>query len=177
MSSVLWLEFGCAEAARTRTRQAFAKAPRPVVLNAPEPDLFRTGRLPRNRDAPDTPLKRLTAACPLCRTQEFAQRPQFVSLAAIRTTSNEEARRVTIRVHEGDLPDLSNYRDSVAIDTETMGLKPHRDRLCVVQLSPGDGTVDIVRIARGQSDGPQGAARRPVGAEAVSFRPFRYCGP
>ena len=55
---------------------------------------------------------------------------------------------MTIRVHEGDLPDLSNYGDSVAIDTETMGLRPHRDRLCVVQLSPGDGTVDIVRIAK-----------------------------
>ena len=36
----------------------------------------------------------------------------------------DEARRVTIRTHEGDLPDLSNYGDSVAIDTETMGLKP-----------------------------------------------------
>jgi ribonuclease D len=54
-------------------------------------------------------------------------------------------------MHEGDLPDLENYPGSVAIDTETMGLKPHRDRLCLVQLSPGDGTVDIVRIAAGQS--------------------------
>jgi ribonuclease D len=61
---------------------------------------------------------------------------------------------VEIRVHEGDLPDLSNYTDSVAVDTETMGLKPHRDRLCVVQLSPGDGTVDVVRIAKGQKDAP-----------------------
>ena len=61
---------------------------------------------------------------------------------------------MTIRLHEGDLPDLSHYRDSVAVDTETMGLKPHRDRLCVVQLSPGDGTVDVVRIARGQTDAP-----------------------
>ncbi len=61
---------------------------------------------------------------------------------------------MTIRVHEGDLPDLSNYSDSVAVDTETMGLKPHRDRLCVIQLSPGDGTVDIVRIAKGQADAP-----------------------
>ncbi len=58
---------------------------------------------------------------------------------------------MTIRMHEGDLPDLENYPGSVAIDTETMGLKPHRDRLCLVQLSPGDGTVDIVRIAAGQS--------------------------
>lgn len=61
---------------------------------------------------------------------------------------------MTIRVHEGDLPDLANYGDSVAVDSETMGLKPHRDRLCVVQLSPGDGTVDVVRIAKGQTDAP-----------------------
>lgn len=61
---------------------------------------------------------------------------------------------MTIRVHQGDLPDLTNYGDSVAIDTETMGLKPHRDRLCLVQLSPGDGSADIVRIARRQNDAP-----------------------
>lgn len=62
--------------------------------------------------------------------------------------------RVSIRVHEGDLPDLSRYGESVAIDTETMGLKPHRDRLCLVQLSPGDGSVDLVRIAAGQRQAP-----------------------
>lgn len=61
---------------------------------------------------------------------------------------------MSIRVHEGDLPDLARYRDSAAIDTETMGLKPHRDRLCLVQLSPGDGSVDLVRIARGQRQAP-----------------------
>lgn len=61
---------------------------------------------------------------------------------------------MTIRVHQGDLPDLAGYGDIVAIDTETMGLKPHRDRLCLVQLSPGDGSADIVRIARGQRDAP-----------------------
>ncbi|HVY57290.1 MAG TPA: ribonuclease H-like domain-containing protein [Xanthobacteraceae bacterium] len=55
---------------------------------------------------------------------------------------------MTIRLHRGDLPDLSRYKDSVAIDTETMGLDPHRDRLCVVQLSPGDGTADVVQIPR-----------------------------
>jgi ribonuclease D len=64
-------------------------------------------------------------------------------------------RAVTIRVHEGDLPDLDRYGAVVAIDTETMGLKPLRDRLCVVQLSPGDGTVDVVRIARGQRQAPR----------------------
>jgi ribonuclease D len=57
-------------------------------------------------------------------------------------------------VHEGDLPDLADYPGDVAIDTETMGLKPHRDRLCLVQLSSGDGSVDIVRIAAGQNDAP-----------------------
>ncbi|MCF1504964.1 ribonuclease H-like domain-containing protein [Afifella sp. H1R] len=61
---------------------------------------------------------------------------------------------MTIRFHEGDLPDLSNYREFVAIDTETMGLRPGRDRLCVVQLSPGDGTADVVRIAQGQDEAP-----------------------
>ena len=62
---------------------------------------------------------------------------------------------MTIRLHRGDLPDLSNYTSgSVAIDTETLGLKPHRDRLCVVQLSPGDGTADVVQIAKGQSSAP-----------------------
>jgi ribonuclease D len=54
---------------------------------------------------------------------------------------------MTIRLHRGDLPDLARYRGPVAIDTETMGLDPHRDRLCVVQLSPGDGSADVVQIA------------------------------
>jgi ribonuclease D len=57
---------------------------------------------------------------------------------------------MTIRLHRGDLPDLSRYRvGAVAIDTETMGLDPHRDRLCVVQLSPGDGSADVVQIPAG----------------------------
>jgi ribonuclease D len=62
---------------------------------------------------------------------------------------------MTIRFHRGDLPDLSHYAaGAVAIDTETLGLNPHRDRLCVVQLSPGDGTADVVQIAPGQRDAP-----------------------
>ena len=61
---------------------------------------------------------------------------------------------MTIRLHRGDLPDLARYRASVAIDTETLGLNPHRDRLCVVQLSPGDGTADVVQIAPGQTEAP-----------------------
>ena len=61
---------------------------------------------------------------------------------------------MTIRLHRGDLPDLSRYKESVAIDTETMGLHPHRDRLCVVQMSNGDGSADVVQIAKDQSDAP-----------------------
>lgn len=60
-----------------------------------------------------------------------------------------------IRVHKGDLPDLYHYDvDAIAIDTETLGLNPHRDRLCVVQISPGDGTADVVQIAKGQKSAP-----------------------
>jgi ribonuclease D len=61
---------------------------------------------------------------------------------------------MTIRVHKGDLPDLSRYTGAVAVDTETLGLDTRRDRLCVVQLSPGDGTADIVQIAKGQREAP-----------------------
>jgi ribonuclease D len=61
---------------------------------------------------------------------------------------------MTIRLHRGDLPDLSAYKGVVAIDTETMGLDPNRDRLCVVQLSPGDGSADVVQIAAGQKKAP-----------------------
>ena len=62
---------------------------------------------------------------------------------------------MTIRLHRGDLPDVSHYRtNAVAIDTETMGLQPHRDRLCVVQLSPGDGSADVVQIPAGGHTAP-----------------------
>jgi ribonuclease D len=61
---------------------------------------------------------------------------------------------MTVRLHRGDLPDLTRYRDAVAIDTETMGLHPLRDRLCVVQLSSGDGSADVVQIPKGHTDAP-----------------------
>src|SRR5581483_198352 len=61
---------------------------------------------------------------------------------------------MTVRLHRGDLPNLSNYAGSVAIDTETMGLDVNRDRLCVVQLSPGDGGADVVQIPAGATDAP-----------------------
>jgi len=53
---------------------------------------------------------------------------------------------MTIRFHRGDLPDDYRSGPSVAIDTETLGLNPHRDRLCVVQISTGDGNADVVQI-------------------------------
>jgi ribonuclease D len=53
---------------------------------------------------------------------------------------------VTIRLHRNDLPDGVDLGRVVAIDTETMGLNPHRDRLCLVQLSSGDGTAHLVQF-------------------------------
>lgn len=61
---------------------------------------------------------------------------------------------MTIRVHSGDLPAQADFGASVAIDTETLGLDVRRDRLCVVQLSSGDGSADIVQIAPGQTRAP-----------------------
>jgi ribonuclease D len=61
---------------------------------------------------------------------------------------------MTIRLHHGDLPDLARYAGAVAIDTETMGLSLRRDRLCVVQLSPGDGSADVVQIPPHGADAP-----------------------
>ena len=61
---------------------------------------------------------------------------------------------MTVRLHRGDLPDLSRYSREVAIDTETMGLEPRRDRLCVVQLSAGDGSADVVQIPQDATSAP-----------------------
>jgi ribonuclease D len=61
---------------------------------------------------------------------------------------------MTIRLHQGDLPSAAALSSIVAIDTETLGLNPHRDRLCVVQLSFGDGDAELVQIAKGQTDAP-----------------------
>src|SRR6187200_2437590 len=71
-----------------------------------------------------------------------------------RSCADEAGFKMTIRLHRGDLPDLSAYKGAVAIDTEAMGLDARRDRLCVVQLSPGDGSADVVQIAAGQTDAP-----------------------
>ena len=61
---------------------------------------------------------------------------------------------MTIRLHRGDLPDIARYKGSVAVDTEAMGLDVRRDRLCVIQLSPGDGSADVVQIPAAQINAP-----------------------
>ena len=57
-------------------------------------------------------------------------------------------------LYKGDLPDGLDLGPVVAIDCETMGLIPHRDRLCVVQMSSGDGNAHLVQIEKGQSQAP-----------------------
>jgi ribonuclease D len=61
---------------------------------------------------------------------------------------------MTTRLQRGDLLDTARYKGAVAIDTETMGLDLARDRLCVVQLSPGDGSADIVQVPPHAKDAP-----------------------
>jgi ribonuclease D len=61
---------------------------------------------------------------------------------------------MTIRLHRGDLPADARFGRIVAIDTETLGLNPHRDRLCLVQLSSGDGTADLVQIPQNGVESP-----------------------
>ena len=65
---------------------------------------------------------------------------------------------MTITLHHGDLPAGVSFGATVAIDTETMGLNPHRDRLCLVQLSGGDGNAHLVKMARGPYKAPRLAA-------------------
>lgn len=57
-------------------------------------------------------------------------------------------------LYQGDLPDGLDLGPVVAIDCETMGLNPHRDRLCVVQMSGGDGEAHLVQVAIGQTRAP-----------------------
>ncbi|NMM44783.1 ribonuclease D [Rhodospirillaceae bacterium KN72] len=61
---------------------------------------------------------------------------------------------MTIHLHKGDLPNGIDFGDAVAIDTETQGLNPLRDRLCVAQLSAGDGTSHLVQFAPGAYEAP-----------------------
>ncbi len=78
---------------------------------------------------------------------------------------------MTIHFHERDLPDGLDLGASVAIDTETMGLEPRRDRLCLAQLSAGDGTAHLVRFAPGEYAAPN--LRRLLGDRSV-LKLFHY---
>ena len=68
--------------------------------------------------------------------------------------ADNEENAVTIHLYQGDLPDGLDLGPEVAIDCETMGLNPHRDRLCLVQMSNGDGNAHLVQIAQGQTEAP-----------------------
>ena len=61
---------------------------------------------------------------------------------------------MTVELHQGDLPSGLDFGNAVAIDTETLGLNPLRDRLCLVQLSSGDGDAHLVQIAKRKHDAP-----------------------
>ena len=65
---------------------------------------------------------------------------------------------MAISLHRGDLAADLSFGSVVAVDTETMGLNPHRDRLCLVQLSAGDGNAHLVQIPRGPVQAPRLAA-------------------
>jgi ribonuclease D len=69
------------------------------------------------------------------------------------TTAYKEA-DVANTLYQNDLPDGLDLGPVVAIDCETMGLNPHRDRLCLIQMSGGDGNVHLVQVARGQTTAP-----------------------
>lgn len=76
-----------------------------------------------------------------------------------------------IHVHQGDLPAGLDLGPVVAIDTEAMGLVPHRDRLCLVQLSSGDGDAHLVRVAKDQTAAPRLCAML---AEPATLKLFHY---
>jgi ribonuclease D len=73
---------------------------------------------------------------------------------------------MTYWLHHGDLPADVDFAAAVAVDTEAMGLNPHRDRLCVVQLSAGDGNAHLVQFAPGDYDAPH--LRRLLGDPGVT---------
>src|SRR5688572_16996992 len=78
---------------------------------------------------------------------------------------------MTARFHRGDLPSGYQPGPAVAVDTETLGLNPHRDRLCVVQVSKGDGTADVVQILK---NGPPPARLIEVLGDDAVLKIFHY---
>ncbi len=85
----------------------------------------------------------------------FSWAPQHPAVYYSRMPRSQvQDRAMTIKLHKGDLPKNVTFQGSVAIDTETLGLNPHRDRLCLVQLSGGDGDAHLVQLARDGFDAP-----------------------
>ncbi|MGP9821938.1 ribonuclease D [Salinarimonas sp. NSM] len=78
---------------------------------------------------------------------------------------------MTVRLHRGDLPASWEPGTAIAVDTETLGLNPLRDRLCVVQVSRGDGDADVVQILR---DGPRPERLAAVMADASVLKVFHF---
>jgi ribonuclease D len=78
---------------------------------------------------------------------------------------------MTMTVHDNDLPIGLDLGPVIAVDSETMGLDPRRDRLCVVQLSAGDGTAHLVKLARGVTEAPRLAAQL---ADPARLKLFHY---
>jgi len=74
------------------------------------------------------------------------------------TIPSTKGMSMTNYLHKNDLPADLDLGPVVAIDCETMGLNPHRDRLCVVQMSGGDGNAHMIQIDKGQSEAPNLAA-------------------
>ena len=88
----------------------------------------------------------------------FSWAPRFALTGCARRreleTFSNEAIPMTVELYQGDLPAGLEFGKSVAIDTETLGLNPLRDRLCLVQLSAGDGNAHLVQIAKDAGDAP-----------------------
>ncbi|MGJ3263761.1 MAG: ribonuclease D [Salinarimonas sp.] len=78
---------------------------------------------------------------------------------------------MTVRLHRGDLPAAYDPGHAIAVDTETLGLNPLRDRLCVVQVSRGDGDADVVQIPR---DGPRPERLAAVLADPAVLKIFHF---
>src|ERR1041385_551695 len=78
---------------------------------------------------------------------------------------------MTHSLYQGDIPEHLDFGDTVAIDTEAMGLNPHRDRLCLVQLSAGDGNAHLVQFATGSYDAPN---LRRLMADAKVLKLFHF---
>lgn len=79
---------------------------------------------------------------------------QNVSKLVYREATKIQGPRLANHLYQNDLPDGLDMGQAVAIDCETMGLNPHRDRLCMVQLSSGDGNAHMVQIQKDQTEAP-----------------------